>query len=137
MRVLLLILIAASGAMAQSNEPFRGANTIIFKTELSDDQAFDRICKALTDHAYVLDKYNRDFYQVKTSIKSTQPFNFHYSLVVNVSSGNIRIRPVMHDEKIGLYDWTYRKSWATAEYDVHKQILQYFASIGELAYAKD
>src|SRR5687767_553488 len=63
MKTLLLFLLISGMAFGQSNEPFKHANTIIVKTALSDEDAFDTLCKNLVRHGYALENINKDYHQ--------------------------------------------------------------------------
>jgi hypothetical protein len=135
MKTLILIALTTVVAMGQANKPFKGTNTIVFKTGLTNDEAFDAVCKRLVSHAYSIETLTKEFYQVRTGIKPIECVT-RYLLIVNVEDGMIRIRPLIKDEKLGLFEWTYKASWIHAEYDVHKQILQHFSDLGEVTYEK-
>jgi hypothetical protein len=135
MKTLILIALTTVVAMGQADKPFKGSNTIVFKTGLTNDEAFDAVCKRLVSHAYSIETLTKEFYQVRTGIKPVENVT-NYLLIVNVEDGRIRIRPLIKDEKLGIYEWTYKGSWMYAEYDVHKQILKHFSDLGDLVYEK-
>jgi hypothetical protein len=133
MKILALLLFSTTMAIAQSREPFKDANTIVFNTSLTDREAFEKTCRTLVDHGYALETINEDYYQVRTHIKATKNAG-KYFLIVNVDNGRIFMRPMMKDEKTGVYNWSYRKGAVWFEREVHDEIIQYFSALGEPMY---
>lgn len=120
----------------RSTEPFKGANTIIFMSKISDDSLYTLVGRKLVSEGFSIDVNNREFMQMKTGPKESGSHDVRYSLTISVNKGEVTTRITMITEGIlGVHDWVYNKSKATIYYDVQTRVLNLLSEFGQVYYA--
>jgi hypothetical protein len=120
-----------------SKYPFKGANTIIFKSKISDDSLYTLVARKLVSEGFSIDVNNREFLQMKTADKITRiqglESKLRIRLTITIVNREVIVKIIMitTDE----FEWTYRPSKILVFKDAERQVLELFSEFGEVYYA--
>jgi hypothetical protein len=137
--VCILNLLCNSVVIAQvSEQPFKGANTIIIATDNSSDQAYQDLGRTLVAQGYSIDVNNKEFYQMRTAYKGIGSYmNLQYQITASIDDGLIIIRPQINmGPPLGVQEWTYTKAKMSKNWVVQNEILENLGALGKVYYQK-
>jgi len=121
----------------KSKEPFKGANTIIFKSTIPDDSLYTLVGRKLVSEGFSIDVNNRDFLQMKTGEKDTKGEGLKFKLTISIANREVITRITMvTDGVLGVHDWTYNSHKTTIYYFVQQLVLDLLKEFGEIYYEK-
>lgn len=125
-----ILCLAAMTASAQSEEPFKGANQIIFECRDSAENLYLRLGKHLISKGYAITG-EKDFLNIKTQVRGISRYSSHLYTINSIVQGNRIVFTIdlsgISEGTLQTVAWEYAMMPKIIGMSAYKQFLEYMA----------
>jgi hypothetical protein len=130
-----LLIFTLTMAAQTDTIPFKGVNTIIIETGLSNGDALDSWGRHLSQNDFTIDKYDDLFFSLTTDPEKTSKYNWVYVVKSSIADTGIIVTQMEWRINTPAYpdywDWDYMKGKGNAQGRIYLDLLPVIESFGD------